>query len=88
MPLHVPGIGDLHLSDGQLQAVVDEAGAIHRLDYCHDRFGPLAQVRQAVGIGRPRVNTSINLTVLFTGEKLLHRRCPWHGAFRPLVTNR
>jgi hypothetical protein len=36
-PLHLQRIGDLHLPAGQLQPVVDEAGAGHRLDRCPHR---------------------------------------------------
>jgi hypothetical protein len=53
-------VGDVDLPAGQLEPVVYEAGAVHRLDRCADRramtIEPCRQVRQTVDVGRGRTD--------------------------------
>jgi hypothetical protein len=55
-PLHLLRIGDLDLPAVKLEAVVDKAGAVHRLDRRADRVAvsseALAQVLQTISIRR------------------------------------
>jgi hypothetical protein len=54
--LHLLRVGDLDLPAGQLEPVVHEAGAVHRLDRRPDRravtIEPLTQTTQSVGVRR------------------------------------
>ena len=56
--LHLLGVSDLDVPPGELQGVVNEAGAVHRLNNCHHRLSSSLQVAhqvgQAVGVRRPR----------------------------------
>jgi hypothetical protein len=59
-PLYPQRVRDLDLPAAQLELVVDETGAVHRLDRRLDRRAetvePLSQGAQAVGIRRPRAD--------------------------------
>jgi hypothetical protein len=54
------GVGDLHLPATPLEAVMDDAGAVHRLDRGADRHRAIrlanvaGEARQAVGVRRRR----------------------------------
>ena len=55
-PLHLLRVGDLDLPAVELEPVVHEPGAVHRLDRRPDRLAvtlePLRQAAQSVGVGR------------------------------------
>jgi len=55
-PFHLDGIGDRHIPAGLLELVVDETGAVHRLDRRDDRLAEAAdasgQAAQTVSVGR------------------------------------
>ena len=59
-PLHLLRVGDLDLPAGELEPVVHEAGAVHRLDRGADRravtIEPLAQAAQTIGVRRRRTD--------------------------------
>jgi hypothetical protein len=59
-PLHLLRIGDLDLPTRELEPVVHEAGAVHRLDRGADRSAvtrePLTQSTQTIGVRRRRTD--------------------------------
>ena len=44
-PLHLHSVGDPHIPTSQLELVVDETGATHRLDHRHNRLVRSAQAQ-------------------------------------------